>query len=63
MLEIWNIVNGIKNLVNAKPCDIKFDNLYVVNYNEEKYRAKLISVPSNRREKYKVRYYVNQNNC
>jgi len=58
MFNIWHIVNSEKmKLANIDPCNLKIDDIYIVEYKNEKYRGKLIYFLHGSQEKYKVKYF------
>lgn len=59
MLDIWHTVNSkTVKLVNIEPPSLKIDDIYIVEYKNEKYRAKLIHFLHGSREKYRVKYFL-----
>lgn len=56
--EIFNIVNKEINVTNIDAKNIKIGEFYIVVYNSEKYRAKLINIVHGTREKYRVNIFI-----
>lgn len=54
--NIWNIVNSKINITNVIESNLIVGEIYIVVHVNEKYRAKLIHLPSGHQKKYKVCY-------
>lgn len=48
------MVKGIDNLTTTKKANLKIGNIYIVYYENEKYRSKFISFRHSRHNKYEV---------
>lgn len=57
LLRLWNVVNHEINLTKANSNDLSVNNFYVVEYEKEKYRAKLIDFLHGPKKKYKVKKF------
>lgn len=58
LLKIWDVINEMENLTIAKPKNLKIGDVYIVDFNKEKYRATFISVICGPQKKYKVFLFI-----
>jgi len=57
LLKLWKFVNNEISLIKTSENDLKIGDIYIVIYQDEKYRGKLMESLCGPKKEYKVMYY------
>lgn len=57
LIKLWNFVNKEISLIKTNANDLVINGIYIVIYQEEKYRGRLMKYPRETKKEYEVMYY------